>query len=112
MKNIKTPLEVLDEVSIKRKFKSWFDVYRNIKDEGELNMIPQIAATEYANQFKPEWVSVESGVLPSTGLDVLVSDIESGIVSIGWHIEPEGWFVSEKIMNVTHYMPLPQPPQK
>lgn len=64
----------------------------------------------------PKWISVEDR-LPEDAGDVLVVAFwhEKYQVLTGWH-SLGGWLVTagneERLLDVTHWMPLPEPPEK
>lgn len=63
----------------------------------------------------PRWISVEDELPPKkTGEasdNVLVYDAENNRVGASWYIHSTGkWFNGWD--SITHWMPLPQPPQK
>jgi len=66
---------------------------------------------EYAYQFKPKWISVEE-YLPTQEGDYLITDGDSQFVS---NYENSNWYffgVNFWTANeVTHWMPLPTPPE-
>lgn len=69
---------------------------------------------EYADQFKPEWISVEDE-LPSPDKGVTI--FSGSHVRYGWRRNPEIYTRGAKwnsslgvITKVTHWMPMPAPP--
>lgn len=65
-----------------------------------------------------EWISVTNR-LPNQGFEVIICDSD-GNVSTAWYFNnltrhlPNGWYDNEydTVYNVTHWMPLPQPPKQ
>ena len=56
---------------------------------------------------KPQWISVKER-LPENGIEVLV--VSDGETGASWHEKGEfGWAIGG---TVTHWMPLPEPPEE
>lgn len=68
---------------------------------------------EYADKFKPKWVSVEDE-LPNFGYQYIVS-LEFSEPCTVCAVFDEGQFTcaetEEVFTNVSHWMPLPEPPK-
>lgn len=63
-----------------------------------------------AELAKREWVSVIGMTYADWGDDPYLVRGDSGMISEGeWDVDK--WWTSEHIGNVTHYMPLPAPPE-
>lgn len=58
-----------------------------------------------------QWISVEDR-LPDNGVEVIVNEVDMGI-TIGWYDTNAEEFQCDAIspIEVTHWMPLPEPPQ-
>lgn len=58
------------------------------------------------------WISVKDG-LPDNGVEVIVNEVDMGII-IGWYDTNAEEFRCDVIspIEVTHWMPLPEPPNK
>ena len=55
------------------------------------------------------WIDIQSE-LPNDGRDILLGDIESGIVATGFmSFQAEG-FIPDRVMTVTHWKELPEGP--
>lgn len=124
MKNTKTLSEVKDIVAKRHGYADWLqigmtDIMQCEEDEIKVAMLDDIAL-EYANQFKPDWVSVEER-LPEGQQEVLVYLPKYGSTMAVYFLtdaDPtrQTWFnpfwSTKRFDEVTHWMPLPQPPQK
>ena len=53
-------------------------------------------------QKQDNWISVED-ILPESAMDVLVSDIESDIVTKGFYHKDTDWVVDAIGVDVTHW---------
>jgi len=62
-----------------------------------------------------EWISVEDRLPEKSGMfkgNVLVFDAQYGSIEIGWLFDDRSGFDSQcDLYNVTHWMPLPEPPK-
>lgn len=74
--------------------------------------------SEFADQFKPKWIPV-SERLPEYGERVLCFTIHGSIpvCYLGYYYDDNGKFVlayngTDVVDNVTHWMPLPEPPKQ
>ena len=57
-----------------------------------------------------EWISVNDK-LPEKENMYIVSDERTATVMIGWYSQQRGFtFMERPMKNITHWMPLPQPP--
>ena len=62
---------------------------------------------------RPKWIPVTER-LPERGAEVLVCDTREDYVSVWEHIGDGLWFGNEVIWateDITHWMPLPEPPK-
>src|SRR5688572_20733974 len=72
---------------------------------------------EWLDETPEEWISVETGNLPAQGERVLVY-CDSGLIEKGyrigglWERDWAGMTFHEAGYTVTHWMPLPSPPNK
>lgn len=64
----------------------------------------------------PQWISVKDR-LPCSGQPALVANSALRLVSIAWHEAGSGcwespvWWFCENSPEITHWMPLPEPPK-
>lgn len=64
----------------------------------------------------PQWISVKDR-LPCSGQPALVANSALRLVSIAWHDAGSGcwespvWWFCENSPEITHWMPLPEPPK-
>ena len=75
-------------------------------------MIDVVGSVEAADVQPVKWISVKDR-LPDDCVEVLVHDTDCGIL-IGWYDKKDSIFVAEFINEldaVTHWIPLPEPPQ-
>jgi len=76
------------------------------------NMPFEQALVEYADQFKPKWISVEEG-LPESYVNVLVYYDDDGLYRVDTMIHNGKKWIYQwtNKFTVTHWMPLPEPPK-
>lgn len=109
----KTILDFLNEVSIEKGYRNWYDVYSH-EHYSECNRIPQEAGRRYAqwaiSQMQPEWVSaspmtVETAAkLADTDLNLILCRFDNG--QILRYNEDHPFAV------LTDLLFIPQPPTK
>lgn len=83
---------------------------RACEHQDDMDLIDDMPAADV--QPISQWISVKDR-LPENCIEVLVYDTDCGIV-IGWHDKEIGDFAADFISPldaVTHWMPLPEPPQ-
>lgn len=104
-----------DAVAKEYGYKDWNDLYRASVVSFTVNDLVRKVATTYADS---QWIDVtEIKSLPPNGKRVLCLT-ESGYMAVGYILnytferdsDCNPFYLSG--YNVTHYMPLPQPPQK
>lgn len=79
-----------------------------------------ILLTEFASQFKPKWVSVESGKLPGIEEKVLLLNVNErntkSEIRFGARDRYGNWYCPDAYEDedfiITHWMPLPPKPNK
>ena len=80
----------------------WMDALDNLKNAPAVSV--------------PQWISVKDR-LPCSGQPALVANSALRLVSIAWHDAGSGcwespvWWFCENSPEITHWMPLPEPPK-
>ena len=105
----------IEEQAIEEMANTYYEAM--LKARGTLGSMNEGAPKWYAKAFyeagyrKQEWISVEER-LPECRKHVIVCD-ENGIVGEAYHFGKGRfeWMEDEKLVFVTHWMPLPEPPK-
>ena len=67
---------------------------------------------EEAKEATPKWIETISK-LPENWTDVLVYNEDTKELSVGYYYDSLGWYLQNgELMEVTHWMPLPEPPKE
>ena len=81
----------------------------------EIERAIDTAPTIYPNRLASEWISVKD-MLPQVKEDVLIYDSHHRNIYKAWYIgDIDVWFSNEylpQFINITHWMPLPEPPKE